>query len=277
MPLTTPQTAHEQYSGDPDHFLHVLDHLFAPAVDAAGYELIRPSARGGDLIHAEIIKNLEQAELVLCDVSQLNANVFFELGIRTALDRPVAMVKDDKTATYPFDTAMINYHSYDSSLAAWTLQAQVDALTQHLKDSADGAHGRNSMWRYFGLTQRAEPADITNPVEAKLDLLVEEIEKLRGSRVEFDDSIRNRAAADILSQLRRFSLGDNPRIRVALGKAAAIADETGVRLKLRALSSSWARVEADGALSPSQRMRIAGVGVENGVDIEIHEPGSEPG
>src|SRR3954451_8229180 len=106
MPLTTPPPALDAYSGDPDHFIHVLDHLFAPAVEAAGYELVRPIMRGADLIQAEIIKNLEQGDLVLCDVSQLNANVFFELGVRTALDRPVAMVKDDKTATYPFDTSV---------------------------------------------------------------------------------------------------------------------------------------------------------------------------
>src|SRR4051794_29470049 len=181
MPLTTPQTAHEQYSGDADHFLHVLEHLFAPAVDAAGYDLIRPSARGGDLIHAEIIKNLEEAELVLCDVSNLNANVFFELGIRTALDRPVALVKDDRTATYPFDTTMINYHSYNSALAPWTLEAEIDALEQHLKDTVERANGRNSLWQYFGLTQRAKPAEITNPVEGKLDLMLEELARLRSA------------------------------------------------------------------------------------------------
>src|SRR3954469_15870026 len=142
MPLTTPPTALDAYSGDPDHFLHVLDYLFAPAVADAGYELVRPVVRGADLIHAEIIKNLEEAELVLCDVSQLNANVFFELGIRTALDRPVAMVKDDKTATYPFDTTMINYHSYDSSLAPWMLQEEIKALAQHLADTVNRADGR---------------------------------------------------------------------------------------------------------------------------------------
>lgn len=40
---------------------------------------------------------VEEADMVLCDMSRLNANVFFELGIRTALDRPAALVKDDQT------------------------------------------------------------------------------------------------------------------------------------------------------------------------------------
>ena len=42
---------------------------------------------GADLIHAQIVKNLQFADVVLCDVSTHNPNVFFELGIRTALNR----------------------------------------------------------------------------------------------------------------------------------------------------------------------------------------------
>jgi len=45
------------------------------------------------LIHAEIIRNIENADLVLCDMSCLNPNVFFEFGIRTSLNKPVSVVK----------------------------------------------------------------------------------------------------------------------------------------------------------------------------------------
>lgn len=145
---------------------------------------MKPIMRGADLIQAEIINNLEVADLVLCDVSLLNANVFFELGVRTALDRPVAMVKDDKTATYPFDTSMINYHSYDSSLAAWHLSDEIAKLKLHIAETATRADGRNSMWQYFGLTKRAEPAEVDNPLERKVDLLLREVEKIRASEGE---------------------------------------------------------------------------------------------
>src|SRR5437879_2097507 len=87
MPVTTPGNYAEKL-GDTSHFPHVLEHLFTPALIKAGYRVIAPTSRGSQLIHAEIIKNLEQADLVLCDLSSLNANVFFELGIRTSLDRP---------------------------------------------------------------------------------------------------------------------------------------------------------------------------------------------
>ena len=89
MPITTPEHLVDQYKEDSDHFLHVLEHLFIPAVEKTGYTPVPPSATGSDLIQAEIISQLENADHVLCDISTLNPNVFFELGIRTAVEKPV--------------------------------------------------------------------------------------------------------------------------------------------------------------------------------------------
>ncbi|MCX5998275.1 MAG: hypothetical protein NTU41_01430, partial [Chloroflexi bacterium] len=86
MPVSTPDSLVDKYSGDTDHFRHVLGHLFVPAIKAADLTPILPIAQGSDVIHAEIIKSLETAEFVLCDMSSLNPNVFFELGMRTAVN-----------------------------------------------------------------------------------------------------------------------------------------------------------------------------------------------
>ncbi|MFC1984259.1 hypothetical protein ACFLVO_04550, partial [Chloroflexota bacterium] len=94
---------------------------FIPAVEKAGYTPVPPQAKGADLIHAEIIKNLESANIVLCDMSSLSANVFFELGIRTALNKPVCIVKDELTPKVPFDTAILNYYEYKCALDPWEL------------------------------------------------------------------------------------------------------------------------------------------------------------
>ena len=64
MPLTTPDNMLIQYGNDEDHFYHVLDYIFVPSVEKAGYKPIRPIAEGADNIPAEIIKNLVTAELV---------------------------------------------------------------------------------------------------------------------------------------------------------------------------------------------------------------------
>lgn len=141
------------------------------------------------MIHAEIIKNLEQADLVLCDLSSLNANVFFELGIRTSLNRPVALVKDKVTERIPFDLNAINTHTYDESLTPWTLSSEIEQFAEHVKAVETGTASDNDMWHYFGLTKRAAPAEIAgNPTAAKIDLLVTEVTALRNQSPVFSSS-----------------------------------------------------------------------------------------
>jgi DNA-binding CsgD family transcriptional regulator len=171
MPISTPPDLVSSYGDDSDHFEHVLRHLFEPALKRAGYDVTPPSVLNSQLIQAEIIRSLETADLVLCDISTWNANVFFELGIRVALDRPVALVKDNKTLTIPFDNALVSCHTYDAGITAWRLDEEVDALTPFIQ--AAGAQSRNALWKYFGITQRASaPAATNDPVQEKLDLIL---------------------------------------------------------------------------------------------------------
>lgn len=179
MPITTSAAYADRYD-DQDHFTHVMDHLFTPALERAGYEVVAPSVLGSELIQAEIIKNLEQAELVLCDLSSLNPNVLFELGVRTALNRPVAIVKDGITSPIPFDINAMNIMTYDGSLTPWTLGAEIGRIADHARRSGANANTGNAMWRYFGLTKRASPSDPgSNPMEARLDLILGELDRLR--------------------------------------------------------------------------------------------------
>ena len=166
MPITTPPDLVGQYGDDPDHFRHVLEHLFVPAVEKAGFTPVRPTTTGSDVIQAEIIRHLETADMVLCDISILNANVFFELGIRTAVDKPTCMVKDTLTPRVPFDTSIVNYHTYAASLAPWELVREVEALANHVATSAERCKGQNKLWKYFGLTKRAETTPPESPIEA---------------------------------------------------------------------------------------------------------------
>jgi len=194
MPVTTP-TSYADDLRDDDHFSHVLKHLFTPALERAGYTVIPPKMFGAALIHAEIIRYLEQSDLVLADLSNHNPNVFFELGIRTSLDRPVVLVKDIRTAMIPFDLGTINVLNYDESLAMWTLDNEIERLAEHVGNvPTDGSSG-NAMWRYFGLTKRGDPAD-AGSLEAKVDLLLAEITKLRlasgVSALGVEPTLRNR-------------------------------------------------------------------------------------
>ena len=178
MPISTPEPWAKQLN-DTEHFYHVLEYLFKPALTKGGYDAVSPISTGSELIHAEIIRNLEECDLVLCDISALNPNVFFELGIRTSLNKPVVMVKDNLTPSIPFDTGSINTHTYNANLQAWSINAEIAKLAEHISTSEEKSQGSNPLWRYFGLKQLAEPARIDNPEEAKLDLLMTEVSELR--------------------------------------------------------------------------------------------------
>lgn len=173
MPITTPASFVNIYS-DSEHFAHVLQHLFIPAIENAGFEPISPKSTGSDLIHAEIINNLSSSELVLCDMSILNPNVFFEFGIRCALDKPVALVIDDKTEKIPFDTGIINFLTYQST-PTWNVGEEIKQLSKHIKDAYQKSNGRNALWKYFGVNQVGAFRPEAATVDDKLDFIIQRL------------------------------------------------------------------------------------------------------
>ncbi len=193
MPVST-RTQEAELYGDNDHWLHVMESLFVKAIETAGFEAIRPVAQGAHLIHGMIIKHLSQADLVLCDLSSHNPNVFFELGVRTSLNLPIALVCDEHT-DLPFDTSGINTQTYNSALRGWEIEAEQGRLSAHLSKSASSCAGANPLWRQFGLSIRAqEPDTKESPLEAKLDLLADRMMLLQ-HRVEEGQFERERRLA----------------------------------------------------------------------------------
>jgi len=178
MPITTPGFMVEKYRDGKDHFKHVLECLFMPGVQKAGYQVVPPTAKGADLIHAGIVHNLETADIVLCDMSGLNPNVFFEFGIRTSLNKPVCVVRDELTDKVPFDTAILNYHEYKSSLETWEIEAEIKLLSEHIAASAERSKNENTLWKYFGLKKVAVPSEGEVSIEAKIDYLAMKVDSL---------------------------------------------------------------------------------------------------
>ncbi|WP_375699126.1 hypothetical protein [Pseudophaeobacter sp. TrK17] len=97
------------------HWADVL-RIIESAAKEAGYQArLVSDTFESNLIHKEILQNIYQDEMVICDVSGRNPNVFFELGIRMATQKPTVIIKDDKTA-YPFDTGPNRYVGYPRDL-----------------------------------------------------------------------------------------------------------------------------------------------------------------
>ena len=207
MPITTPPDRVELYKGDDDHFSHVLDHLFKPALKNAGFKPVPPKSTGSDVIHAEIIKQLSTCDLVLCDMSILNPNVFFEFGIRTALNKPVALVVDDMTKkTVPFDTSIINFHTYTSSLDAWSIANEISALAEHILKAYEKNKEHNSLWKYFGIAQTGNFKPEEAELGDKIDLLIQEVSALKSKQTELGRPIAPHGIIERSSRFREYKL-----------------------------------------------------------------------
>lgn len=117
-----------------EHWNSVKD-IMERAIQKAGYTPLTVSdSKGSTTIHSSIFLNLYQNEIVVCDVSNRNANVMFELGMRIAFDKPVVIIKDDKTP-FSFDTSHIKHLEYPSDLRFQVIEKFIDDLAQAIKDT----------------------------------------------------------------------------------------------------------------------------------------------
>jgi hypothetical protein len=136
------------------------------------------------IIHGTIVKNVFNNPIVVCDISQRNANVMFELGMRLAFGKHVVIVKDDRTDA-PFDMSVIEYKEYPRDLRYPRIEKFIDELS--IKISA---------------TYNAVKNDVPSP-------FLEHFKEVRPARIESGEVSINeyveRKFSDIDSSLREIN------------------------------------------------------------------------
>lgn len=122
------------------HFQKVYEQIFVPAIEAAGYEAFRVDEDNMcTQIVEKIFKAIQECPMALCDLSNRNPNVLYELGIRQAYDKPVVLVQDDKTERI-FDISGINTISYNSSRLYEEVLDARGKITDAISSMKDGRH-----------------------------------------------------------------------------------------------------------------------------------------
>jgi hypothetical protein len=109
MPISAIDGCNEQ------HWSDVKEILTEAIVDSQFDANLVSNAADVGIIQKNIIQNIYDNPIVVCDVSGKNPNVMFELGMRLAFDKPTIIVIDDKT-TYSFDTSPIEHLTYPRDL-----------------------------------------------------------------------------------------------------------------------------------------------------------------
>lgn len=268
MPITVPEHMLKKYRDGKDHFNHVLDSLFIPAVEKAGYKTVLPRVKGSDFIHSIIITNLQTTDLVLCDMSALNANVFFELGVRTALNKPVCVVKDALIKA-PFDTGVLQYHEYLSTLNSWDKDNEIKKLTEHINESAKLSEGQNNLWKKLGLKSEATPYEAESPTDAKLDYLqlqvdsiASKLDEVRDTKTGYKPLLEHseenfRLNVDVLLQRLSMLLLD---LGVSITRVDAIPEESTLALVL------------DNPINELLKKKLTNIAARNNIHLRVNCP-----
>jgi hypothetical protein len=112
----------------------VLKHVIAEVVEKLGYTVLRADKLPDPgMITDQIIQHLLEDDLVVADLTDHNANVFYELSIRHAKRKPVVLLMAEGQRI-PFDvsqsrTIFFNHQDLDSVAACKTgLEAQIRTL-----------------------------------------------------------------------------------------------------------------------------------------------------
>ena len=138
------------------HFNRVYEYIIAPACQKAGYEVIRADGTAkANVIIADILKNVLDCEMAICDLSARNPNVFYELGFRQAFNKKTVLMIDNKTDR-PFDISGLRSFEYDSSLRIDLVNKAIDDLVKALNETSKmGEHELNSLLKLLSIENPA--------------------------------------------------------------------------------------------------------------------------
>ncbi|WP_348725324.1 hypothetical protein [Parabacteroides goldsteinii] len=164
---------------DKGHFTRVYEHLIKPAVIEAGFEPVRADDTSkANFIVVDILKQVLECEMAICDLSSRNPNVFYELGIRQAFNLKTVLIKDNKTIM-PFDIAGIRTLSYSESLRIDEVKKAIPEIAKCIRETYDANDKEvNSLLQLLSIEK---PATLPERVTLSQDsnIILEAISDLR--------------------------------------------------------------------------------------------------
>ena len=168
---------------DKGHFKKVYEDLFKVACDKSGFNAIRADeVQQTNLIHLDILQKLIDSPMAICDLSNRNPNVLFELGLRQAFDKPTVLVQECGTPKI-FDISPLRYTEYRKELKYREVLEDQESIAEALratKKATDNGEGINSIINLLSLSSPASLKEVTENDSAKmLQIVMSEMNELR--------------------------------------------------------------------------------------------------
>lgn len=135
MPFRLRPEYQEKYNNDNSHWDEVFHGLIAPAATQCGLVCTRDDHDSTPRIVAEQIwRKIEEADLIVCDLSSYNPNVHLELGWTLRANKKFVLIKD-KLTSYTFDLNQLYIVEYDHSLRPKRLAEDVSELSNAIQNA----------------------------------------------------------------------------------------------------------------------------------------------
>jgi hypothetical protein len=109
--------------------------IFKPAIEQAGMTAMRADAEifGTGKVIDQIWRGINSAKVLVAELTTKNANVFYELGLAHALNRPVVLVSSNEEDV-PFDLHHIRVIYYDVRDPFWG-EKLIDKVADNIKSA----------------------------------------------------------------------------------------------------------------------------------------------
>ena len=106
--------------------------IYEPAIQKAGLRAVRADADifGTGKIIDQIWSGINSAKVLVAELTTRNLNVFYELGLAHALDKPVVLISSNREDV-PFDLKHIRVIYYDVSDPFWG-QKLIDKVAENI-------------------------------------------------------------------------------------------------------------------------------------------------
>lgn len=197
MPITDPD------GYDKGHFKKVYEDIFKVACHKAGYIPVRADeVKQTNLIHLDILQKLIESPMAICDLSNRNPNVLFELGLRQAFDKPTVLVQEVGTPKI-FDISPLRYTEYRKELKYREVledQGHIAEALSATKSATENGEGVNSIVSLLSLSSPASLKDVGDNDAAKMLQIV--MSEMNDLRIDFRQTLRRMDEKDVIHQDR---------------------------------------------------------------------------
>lgn len=155
-----------------NHFLEVYEDIFIPAIKRAGYIPMRADEeKACNVIQCDIIQKIIESDVVLCDLSNKNPNVLYELGIRQAFDKPVVLVQEEETERI-FDIGIIRTIDYDKNLNHRKVKENIETISQAIIETSKQTKGINSVIKFINIENKIKETTDKESINVLLNAIL---------------------------------------------------------------------------------------------------------